>query len=113
MSRDTLHPAMIEAATAALDAQGDRIAQYNGPGCNCGSVDGMAAWDRISVMIARADDKYPLPSRLYRLRSRPLEEHEELFAPCSECNRGGHVDEGYIAIGRKGVDRWLKEEERC
>lgn len=108
MSRDALHPATIEAATAALDAQAARVALAAAPGCYfCGSEDGMEAWDRESVLVARACDAYPLP-QLYRLRVRPPGRHGELFAPCCACNRAGRVDgERYEAVGEEEVREWL------
>jgi hypothetical protein len=109
--KDVLHPDMIEARTAALDAQDTRIAQYNVPDCYfCGSRDGMEAWSAENIRDARDDNRYPMPM-LYRLRERALEEHERLFTPCCVCNTAGWVSGEYEAVGAEELEQWLQHDE--
>ena len=121
MSRDRLHPTMMREAFAVLDVQAGRIIQATSVACMgsyscdfCCSQDGMEAWGRELVLIARGWRGIPLP-QLYQFTQydepRPLAQHEDLFAPCCACNRGGHVDgERYVKVSAAELEQWLKEE---
>lgn len=75
--------------------------------CECGSMDGMAAYQR-EVFEGYSPGQDEPTYWLLRGSS-----HHDIFRPCWQCNSTGEIPSGYVAIGWSKVVRWLESPCLC
>ena len=80
------------------------------PCSECGSADGMRSYTRESVeYILCAWPANLVPSVWYYLRG---EDHDS-YVPCTTCNPGGVIPEGYIPMNDEVLQWWIKKTCTC
>jgi len=100
MTKDT---AALEEAEAIFAARDDYIIYRSRCGtCDqCGSSDGMRAFDRVAVRDH--------PRACWQWAADP----HHLYAACGQCNPGGHVPKGYQRLFRGQISEWLRKPCDC
>ena len=71
---------------------------------DCGTVDGMAEWNRKQVATLTLLDRLEMP--FYRHHAR----NDVIYVPCEQCNEDMFVPDGFVELMPQQVQGWLQAQ---